>query len=104
MKFSAGEKQIHIRIEKQGSEAILSIADRGVGIAKADLLYIFQPFYRCQQQSSLQASGAGLGLSNVQHIVEAHKGKIDVESVLGIGTRFTLTFPVLVEHEQDTHH
>jgi two-component system phosphate regulon sensor histidine kinase PhoR len=104
MKYSSEEKQVLVSTTLQAQEAILTIADRGIGISQVDLPNIFQPFYRCATHSALQTHGTGLGLSNVQHIVTAHHGKTTVQSVLGIGTRFTLTFPLLVHHEQDIDH
>jgi signal transduction histidine kinase len=100
MKYSAEEKHIAVKLQRDQDRAVLTITDRGVGIAKADLPHIFQAFYRVRSNGSVQAQGAGLGLSNVAHIVEAHRGSIDVDSVPGIGTKVTLSFPLLVTEGQ----
>jgi two-component system phosphate regulon sensor histidine kinase PhoR len=56
---------------------------------------IFNPFYRSDKESSLKAEGTGLGLAIVKHIMDAHNGKIDVQSEVGKGSIFTLWFPVI---------
>jgi hypothetical protein len=66
---------------------VLKIADSGAGIAPGDLAKIFDPFF------STKAQGTGLGLALVQQIVVDHGGQIDVDSVPGRGTTFTLAFP-----------
>jgi signal transduction histidine kinase len=55
---------------------------------------IYNPFFRSQSDSYAKAEGAGLGLAIVKHIIDAHKGKIIVESELGKGSSFTLQFPI----------
>jgi two-component system sensor histidine kinase PilS (NtrC family) len=69
-------------------EAVLSVADDGVGIPKDDLDRIFEPFFSTKQ------SGTGLGLATVARIVEDHRGTVDIHSEPGKGTTFTLRFPV----------
>ncbi|MBI5149362.1 MAG: hypothetical protein HZA28_01140 [Candidatus Omnitrophica bacterium] len=70
---------------------IVSIADTGSGIAPEDLKHIFEPFF------SKKASGTGLGLAITQGIMEQHKGKIRIESTVGVGTTVVLEFPL--EHK-----
>jgi signal transduction histidine kinase len=70
-----------------------NVKDEGIGISKNDLDEIFNPFFRSQGDSYVKAEGAGLGLAIVKHIIDAHKGKIIVESTLGKGSSFTLQFP-----------
>ena len=74
----------------------LIIADTGRGIPEKDLPHIFDKFYRVADSEGW-ASGTGLGLSITREIVDAHGGRIDVESQVGVGTRFKLTLPL-------THH
>ncbi|MBI3508798.1 MAG: PAS domain-containing protein [Chlamydiia bacterium] len=71
----------------------LIIKDFGIGIPQKDLPHIFNRFYRVDKGRSRKAGGVGLGLSIVKTIVEKHKGKISVESELGNGSQFTLSFP-----------
>jgi signal transduction histidine kinase len=70
-------------------EAILMVRDTGVGIARADLDHIFEPFF------SRKPEGTGLGLATTARIVEDHRGTIDVKSELGKGTTFTIRLPAV---------
>jgi signal transduction histidine kinase len=71
----------------------LGITDTGIGIAEEDVPRIFEDFYRAGNARERESNGTGLGLSIVKHIVEAHGGRIDVESRLGRGTTFTIIVP-----------
>lgn len=78
----------------------IKIADTGTGIAEKDLKKIFDSLYRCSDQIAGD-EGMGLGLTIVKHLVEGHGGSIDVASVVGEGTYFSLTLP-LCEGENET--
>ncbi len=77
---------------ENGSVAI-RVADRGRGIDAADLPRVFDPFYRGRSAACAQVHGAGLGLSLVRRIAEAHGGKVEVRSGVGEGAEFTLRIP-----------
>jgi two-component system, NtrC family, sensor kinase len=71
----------------------ISIQDNGVGIAEEDKAHIFEPFFT----RKLEASGVGLGLAVVYGLVQQHKGKISLDSTVGLGTTFHITFPLTEE-------
>ncbi len=85
-----------------GEELQLAVADRGLGIAPAELPHIFDPFYRGKEVTAAQIHGNGLGLSLVKHIVKAHGGRVTVESKVGEGSTFTLHLPVVREATSST--
>ncbi|NCC54191.1 MAG: sensor histidine kinase [Erysipelotrichia bacterium] len=83
---------IHIKTEEINDEYIVSIEDEGVGLSKEDCVNIFERFYRVDKARSRDSGGSGLGLPIVKSIIEAHGGKISVDSELGKGTKFTIHF------------
>jgi signal transduction histidine kinase len=88
---------IGIRARQTGHEVLVTIADRGIGIAPAEQARIFEPFYRAPDVIAAQIQGAGLGLSLVKRIVEAHGGRIAVQSAAGSGSEFTVALPAASE-------
>jgi two-component system phosphate regulon sensor histidine kinase PhoR len=80
--------------ERDQREVEISVKDDGIGIPKEDLLRVFERFYRVDKGRSHELGGTGLGLSIVKHIVQAHGGRIWVESQLGEGSTFYFTLPI----------
>ncbi len=80
--------RIDVTAYSNGHEVIFTVADTGIGIPEADLERIFERFYRVDAARSREAGGTGLGLSIARHIVDAHGGRIWVESAVGQGSRF----------------
>ena len=74
-----------------GKKILVEISDNGYGIAEEYLPRVFERFFRTDMARSRQAGGSGLGLSIVKHIIEAHNGKIHVQSEFNKGSEFSFT-------------
>ncbi|KGF27123.1 MULTISPECIES: two-component system histidine kinase PnpS [Staphylococcus] len=95
--YSLENNEVIVRVYREGHEVNLEIQDFGIGIDKSDQKHIFERFYRVDKARSRDSGGTGLGLSITKHIVEAHHGTINVESDIGEGSLFKVSF--LDEHE-----
>ena len=97
LKYGAQGKWLSItaRAARNRKEVQITVADHGPGISSTDLPHIFEPFYRGQEVFGSQNSGAGLGLSLVERHIQAHKGRVTVETSEESGTAFTLHLPAL---------
>lgn len=93
IKYNCPNGEIKLSVETLASELVISISDTGRGIREADLNHLFEKFYRAQPTEKL-ASGTGLGLAISKRIIEAHGGRIDVQSRLGKGTTFLVHLPL----------
>ncbi|MEY4484661.1 MAG: hypothetical protein RL693_2113 [Verrucomicrobiota bacterium] len=90
--------QVIISLKQEPEISEIRVSDNGVGIPHADLPYIFKRFYRVTRQRAHDVKGTGLGLSIVKRAVEAHRGKITVQSVSGVETVFIIRVPRKVAH------
>lgn len=82
-----------VRVAGHGSEVVVEVADRGGGISAEHLPHLFDRFYRVDKARSREFGGAGLGLSIVKTLVEAHGGRVEVRSEVGRGSTFTVRLP-----------
>ena len=89
--IEGGQLKISTKLDKEKKNIQIVIQDEGHGISKAHLDHIFDPFFTTKEEGQ----GTGLGLSIVYNVTKSHTGKISVESEVGKGTAFTLSFPVL---------
>ena len=81
----------------------LTVSDNGPGIEQSHLNHITERFYRVDNEHSRESGGTGLGLSIVKHIVQRHRGELDIRSTPGAGTSFTIVFPPeVVAHTAST--
>ncbi|MDD5686667.1 MAG: GAF domain-containing sensor histidine kinase [Elusimicrobia bacterium] len=87
------EKIINISGELKDNMVMINIEDNGVGISLSEKEKIFEKFYQIEESFTGQVEGAGLGLALAMRIIESHGGSINVISKLGIGSKFTITFP-----------
>jgi heavy metal sensor kinase len=85
---------IHVTVEKNKDSALVKIRDTGIGIPKEEQEKIFKRFYRVDKSRSRDTGGVGLGLSIAEWIVQAHHGKIEVESELNQGSTFLVYLPI----------
>jgi two-component system phosphate regulon sensor histidine kinase PhoR len=111
LKYSGESKQIDIAVVTAGQQLQVRISDHGIGIPRQELRRIFRKFYRVQQELGGGPQGTGLGLAIVEHTMRGHGGSVSVDSTPGVGSQFTLHFPIDgtltdedVRHETDSGH
>ncbi|MBS1552837.1 MAG: ATP-binding protein [Bacteroidetes bacterium] len=92
IKYCTDKKVIRVTLNTENEFAVVIIEDEGIGISEDDLENIFRPFVRSKDSNAMHTGGAGIGLSIVKNIMDAHKGRIEAESVLGKGSTFKLFF------------
>jgi two-component system, OmpR family, phosphate regulon sensor histidine kinase PhoR len=93
IKYSEPGREVRVTAADANGEVTIRVADRGCGIADEHLSRIFERFYRVDRARSRKLGGTGLGLAIVKHIVQAHRGRVSVESTLGVGSTFTIHLP-----------
>ncbi|KYC35544.1 histidine kinase [Scytonema hofmannii PCC 7110] len=93
-KYTPSGGKVKLRLFTQSRQAVIQVADNGVGIPETDLPHIFERFYRVDKKRSRKTGGFGLGLAIAQQIVQVHGGKINVKSVVGQGTTFQIVLPI----------
>jgi len=93
VKFTPNKGRISVDIDEKEETVQFTIEDTGIGISRQDLEKVGQEFFRADNALQQNIKGSGLGLSLVKKIIEAHEGKIWVESELGKGTKFIFTLP-----------
>ncbi len=93
IKYNTEGGEVKVSVQPLVDEAILSVADSGIGIEKEHQTRIFERFYRTDSSRSKATGGTGLGLSIVKHAAEYHGAKISLDSIPGQGTTIRLSFP-----------
>ena len=94
IKFTSSQGRVQVSAWKKGDEIWMTVMDTGIGIPERDYSRIFDRFYQVEPSLTRHYEGMGLGLSIAKSMVELHKGRIWVESVVGKGSRFTVALPV----------
>ncbi len=94
IKYTSEGGTVSVSIKRRNNNAILQVADSGIGISPADVPHIFDRFYRADKARSRQMGGTGLGLSIVRSICLAHGGRVSVDSTEGRGSVFHVEIPL----------
>jgi two-component system phosphate regulon sensor histidine kinase PhoR len=93
IKYSEPQSSVEIESCRENGNILISVKDHGCGISEKHLPRVFERFYRVDRARSRKLGGTGLGLSIVKHIANVHGGKVEVESVVGKGSKFTIILP-----------
>jgi two-component system phosphate regulon sensor histidine kinase PhoR len=94
MKYGRPATPVEIAIGRNGGQVRLAITDQGEGIPAKHIPRLTQRFYRVNKGRSRSLGGTGLGLAIVKHIVERHRGRLDIVSEVGVGTTVAVMLPV----------
>ena len=95
LKYGAADRPVHVTLDlAQGDQARIAVVDEGEGIAPEQIPHLTRRFYRTDPGRSRASGGTGLGLAIVKHIVERHRGRLDITSELGKGTRVVVRLPL----------
>jgi signal transduction histidine kinase len=95
IKYSAHAPEKHVRVSlaREGDRVVLTVADRGVGIAPSVRRRLFEPFQRAGDELTRTAPGVGIGLALVKRYADAHDARVSLDSEPGRGTTVTVRFP-----------
>jgi two-component system, OmpR family, phosphate regulon sensor histidine kinase PhoR len=103
LKYGAADTPVMVTLDlTQGEQARIAVTDQGEGIAPEQIPHLTRRFYRTDPGRSRASGGTGLGLAIVKHIVERHRGRLDITSELGKGTRAVVRFPIAEAEEEAT--
>ena len=94
IKYSNSNTNINLNASSDGEKLYISVKDEGYGFSKEHMPRLFERFYRIDKSRSRDEGGTGLGLAIVKHIVQVHKGSVEVQSEPGKGSMFTIILPV----------
>ena len=92
-KYSPERGKISLKVQADDKHVRIAVIDQGIGIARREHRRIFDKFYRANELLSSDVEGSGLGLAIVRHVVQAHGGRVELESEVGKGSTFTLVLP-----------
>jgi len=94
LRYTEPGGRVTVRLGVQGSQVFIAMDDTGQGIEPDQLPHLFERFYRTDRARARDSGGTGLGLPIVKEIIEAHGGRVSVESTVGMGSIFTLWLPI----------
>jgi two-component system sensor histidine kinase CiaH len=93
LRYTAEGGRVHVQARREGSNALVTVHDTGIGIGEEELERVFERFYRADEARNRQSGGVGLGLAIARELVMRHGGRISVESTEGAGSTFTIQLP-----------
>lgn len=94
LKYTPSGGRVDVQLQMQNEWLKIHVRDTGIGISEENLPYIFERFFRADKSRNRITGGSGIGLAIVKAVVDAHHGKIQVESKIGEGTEFIVSFPL----------
>jgi two-component system phosphate regulon sensor histidine kinase PhoR len=97
MNYTPTGGEVTLTVASEPNHWLLQVTDTGIGIPENDQPRIFERFYRVDKARSRDSGGTGLGLAIVKHLVELHQGEIEVVSIVGEGSTFTIRFPYSIK-------
>lgn len=100
IKYNTPGGRLTISLLREEDNAVLRVSDTGVGIPQESISHVFERFYRVDKARSRKSGGSGLGLAIVRNMVERNQGTIRVESTVGVGSTFTVSFPTFETEEE----
>jgi two-component system phosphate regulon sensor histidine kinase PhoR len=98
IKYTPAEGEVRVLAMQQNGQVVVEVRDSGIGIPREHLHRIFERFYRVDRSRSRDMGGTGLGLSIVKHVVKAHGGQVEADSVEGQGSTFRVELPIHSQH------
>ena len=101
IKYNKPNGKLVLTLERMEDNAILKVQDTGMGIPPESLTHVFERFYRVDKARARKSGGSGLGLSIVRNMVERNGGEITVESTVGVGSLFTVSFPIFDMEDEE---
>ena len=101
VKYSGEARDIEVGVRRQGPSAVVWVRDHGIGIDRDEQSKVFERFHRVGSSLVHDVKGSGLGLSIVNHVVRAHRGKVTLESEPGRGSTFSIWLPLEAEAESE---
>jgi PAS domain S-box-containing protein len=97
VKYSPQQSTVTVRSHREENQVVFEIQDQGIGISTADQQRLFSPFFRASNVGTIP--GTGMGLSIVKKCVDLHQGSLTVESKVNVGTKFTVTLPIMSQSQ-----
>jgi heavy metal sensor kinase len=94
IRYNREEGRVDVRLAVEGQEAVLAVADTGVGVSEEERVLLFKRFHRVDKARSRDLGGSGLGLAICRSLVDAHGGTLECESRPGVGSTFTVRLPI----------